>query len=232
MVMSRRVRRVNRVPVSGDPAHSPSDTLRLHMRVDLVITEHPSFLDVERAAGYEEIRGLLAALAGRPVDAVHYLDARSLGPGPVVLSGAKAPWSAHDPVMLERLGDRVRAARAPVLGICAGMQLLARFAGGRIETMVPPEREELGYGPLDVLDASDLLAELPARATVFHDHRDEITSVPRGFRVLASTSACGVQAVAVPERRWWGTQFHPECFDDEHPDGERVLRNFFELAGS
>lgn len=200
------------------------------MHVDFVITEHPSFLDAERTVRYEEIRRLLSALSDRPVDAVPYLDVRSLGPGPVVLSGSKAPWAVHDPGSLHRLGEAVLAAEAPVLGICAGMQLLARFAGGRIATMVPAEREERGYGPVEVLDARDLLAGLDERPAVFHDHRDEVTVLPDGFRVLARTESCAIQAIAVPERRWWGTQFHPERFDDEHPDGERVLRNFFSLA--
>jgi GMP synthase (glutamine-hydrolysing) len=203
----------------------------LHVRVDFVITEHPSFLDQERAGRYEGIRRLLSGLAGRPVGAVHYLDVRSLGPGPVVLSGSSAPWATHDPGSLERLGEAVLAADAPVLGICGGMQLLARFAGGRIATMVPAEREELGYAPLEVIDADDLLAGLSERPTVYHDHRDEVIALPEGFRVLARTESCAIQAIAAPERRWWGTQFHPERFDDEHPDGEHVLRNYFFLAG-
>jgi GMP synthase (glutamine-hydrolysing) len=200
-----------------------SASFPLHVRVEFVITEHPSFLDAERRVRYEEIRRLLSALAGRPVDAVHYLDVRSLGPAPVVLSGSRAPWAAHDPGSLDRLGEAVLTADSPVLGICGGMQLLARFAGGRIATMVPEDREELGY-------ANDLLAELSERPMVFHDHRDEVTVLPGGFRVLARTEFCAIQAIAAPERRWWGTQFHPERFDDEHPDGERVLRNFFSLA--
>jgi GMP synthase (glutamine-hydrolysing) len=55
--------------------------------------------------------------------------------------------------------------------------------------------------------------------------------LPEGFRALASSPACSIQAVADPERRWWGTQFHPEEFRTEHPAGESVLRTFFELAG-
>jgi GMP synthase (glutamine-hydrolysing) len=201
------------------------------VRVDFVVTEHPSFLDAERAGRYEEIRRVLSALAARPVDAVHYLDVAKLGPGPVVLSGSSAPWATHDPASLDRLGAAVLAADAPVLGICAGMQLLARFAGGSIATMAPAEREELGYAPVEILEAGGLLAGLAEPPTVFHDHRDEITVLPEGFRVLARTESCAIQAIAAPERSWWGTQFHPERFDDEHPDGERVLRNYFSLAG-
>jgi GMP synthase (glutamine-hydrolysing) len=90
---------------------------------------------------------------------------------------------------------------------------------------------ERGYSPVEVLDASDLLRGLPARATVFHDHTDEIFSLPRGFRVLARSPSCPVQAIADRERRWWGAQFHPERASPAHPHGERVLRNFFTLAG-
>jgi GMP synthase (glutamine-hydrolysing) len=199
--------------------------------VELVVTEHPSFLDAKRARRYEEIRTILEEIAGQPVSATHYLDVDKLGPGPVVLSGSGAPWSAHDPAQLERLGDAVQSADVPVLGICAGLQLLAQFAGGRVEPMAargqPPER---GYQPLEVLDDSDLLFGLPARATVFQDHTDEVLDVPADFRVLARTDGSEIQAFAVTDRQWWGTQFHPEQFDADHPDGRRVLANFFGLA--
>jgi GMP synthase (glutamine-hydrolysing) len=201
--------------------------------ITLVVTEHSSFLDTARKRRYESIRASLEEIAGRPILSIHYLDVDLLGPGPVVLSGSGAPWDEHDPAELARLGDAVRAADAPVLGICAGLQLLAGFAGGRVEPMAvagrPPER---GYLPLEVLDDGDLLAGLPSQATVFQDHTDEISELPADFRVLARTAGCEIQAIAAPERRWWGTQFHPEHFDAEHPDGRHVIANFFELASS
>lgn len=200
--------------------------------VTFVLTEHSSFLDTARKDRYEGIRAALEEIAQRPVRSLHYPDADELGPGPVVLSGSGAPWNRHDPAELERLGEAVRATKAPVLGICAGLQLLTGFAGGRVEPMAvsgrPPER---GYLPLEVLDDSGLLAGLPARATVFQDHTDEIAELPADFRVLARTDGCSIQAIAAPERRWWGTQFHPERFDLDHPDGRRVIANFFDLAG-
>jgi GMP synthase (glutamine-hydrolysing) len=199
--------------------------------VGFVVTEHPSHLDARRVRRYEEIRGVLEAIAEQPVSSTHYLDVERLGPGPVVLSGSRAPWAAHDPTSLDRLGEVVCAADAPVLGICAGLQLLSRFAGGRIEHMEargqPPER---GYLPLEVLDDRDLLAGLAPQATLFQDHMDEVFDVPPDFRLLARTEACEIQAFAAPERRWWGTQFHPEQFDADHLDGRRVLENFFRLA--
>jgi GMP synthase (glutamine-hydrolysing) len=198
--------------------------------VAVVFTERKSLVTEPRARNYERLRERVAAASGESVEAAHYEDADSgwLRPASaVVLSGSSAPWSAHDPDDLERLGDAVRSAGRPVLGICAGMQLQAVFAGGRIG---PSPTGEHGYLPIRVHDRSDLLRGLPSEPVFFHDHDDEVVVVPDGFRVLASSAACAVQAIADPERRWWGTQFHPEEFRPEDPAGEQILRTFFALA--
>jgi GMP synthase (glutamine-hydrolysing) len=198
--------------------------------VAIVLTERKSQLTESRARNYERLRERIALASGDPVEVEYYED---LDPGwlgrasAVVLSGSSAPWSAHDPDELQRLGDAVRSAGRPVLGICAGMQLQAVFAGGTIERSRTGEH---GYLPIRVHDRSDLLAELPREAVVFHDHDDEVVVLPDGFRVLASSADCAVQAIADSERRWWGTQFHPEEFRPEDPAGEQILRTFFALA--
>lgn len=201
-------------------------------RAVLVITEHPDWLTAERTEGYEHIRRRLEWLGARPVESVHYRDVEALRADSVVLSGAKAPWALQDRDALARLGEAVRACDGPVLGICAGLQLLTMFASGEVEPMSKSGRlPERGYMPLEVLDDSDLLRGVGPVATVYQDHEDEITVVPDDFRVLARTPGCEVQAIAAPERHWWGTQFHPERSDAHHPDGDRVIRNFFALAG-
>lgn len=203
----------------------------MRARVLFVVTEHPSWLDPPRVEGYERIRRRLERLSGRPVESVHYTDVGTLDANEIVLSGAKAPWTAHAENDLARLGDAVLRSDRPVLGICAGLQLLTMFAGGEVEPMANAGRlPERGFLPLEVLDDGDLLDGLGPVATVYQDHEDEITVLPDGFRVLARTPGCEVQAVAVATRRWWGTQFHPESSDAEHPDGDRVIANFFALA--
>ena len=199
--------------------------------VAFVVTEHRSRLTPERVAAYEGVsRTLEAAAAGR-VESVHYGDVDGLDAGAVVLSGSSAPWSAHDPAALGRLGDAVVESGAPVLGICAGLQLLAGWAGGEVRPVADRGgRPERGYERVEVVVDDGLLEGLGTVATVFQDHEDEVVRLPAGARLLARSDACEVQAVSLPERRWWGTQFHPERFDRVHPDGERVLRNFFTLA--
>ncbi len=194
-----------------------------------VVTEQLAALNASRARAYEGIRGRLEDLAGMAVTSEHYGDVDSLERfAAVVLSGSSAPWAAHDRAMLDALGDAVRAFDGPVLGICAGMQLQAMFGGGSVGRA---QREAAtGFAPVEVLDESNLLRGLAPQITVYHRHTDEVTRVPEGFRVVARSAQCEVEALVDPARRWWGTQFHPEEFSPSHPDGERVLRNFFDLA--
>ena len=200
------------------------------MAVVVILTERESLLTEARSRNYARLRERIADASGETVAVAHYEDVEPVQlrrASSVVLGGSSAPWSAHDPAELERLGDAVRSAERPVLGICAGMQLQAVFAGG---TIGRSRAGEHGYLPIRVHDSSDLLRGLPPEAVVFHDHDDEVVVVPARFRVLASSADCAVQAIADPVRRWWGTQFHPEEFRPEDPAGEQVLRTFFALA--
>ena len=199
------------------------------MSVTLVVTEHSGALSPETLAHYEAVRGRLELAAGEPVRTVQYEEVASLeGADAVVLSGSFAPWAAHVPDALERLGDAVRSYEGPVLGICAGMQLQARFAGGTVGHS--PAGLETGFATVEVLEPDGLFRGLPPRIDVYQHHGDEIEELPGGFRVLARSETCAIEAIAHTARPWWGTQFHPEAFDDEHPLGERILRNFFALA--
>ena len=204
----------------------------MRRRTALVVTEHADYLTHERRERYEIVRARLEAAGGAPVEAVHYLDADGLGGAEaIILSGSAAPRAAHDPEALARLGEVVTASGRPALGVCAGMQLMAEWSGGSVAPMSERGAEaERGFVEVEVVEGEGLLAGLPERATVFQDHEDEVTVLPAGLRLLARSERSSVQALAWTERPWWGTQFHPEWWDDERRDGARVLRNFFALA--
>jgi GMP synthase (glutamine-hydrolysing) len=194
-----------------------------------VLTERRGAVTEARARNYERLRARLSAAAGEPVEPAHYEEVEAgwlARASAVVLSGASSPWALQDPEALARLGEAVVSACRPVLGICAGMQLQVQWGGGAFGPGTP----EAGFLPVAVRDARDLLRGLADEVVVFHDHSEEVTELPDGFRVLASSPSCAVQAIASPERRWWGTQFHPEEYETEHPAGEQVLRTFFALA--
>ncbi len=197
--------------------------------VGFVITEHPPAITRVLERDYESIRRRLERLAGTRVRSWSYTDVGNFdGADAVVLSGSFAPWAVHDSAAIARLGEDLVGFRGPVLGICAGMQLLTMFAGGAVR---PRARPEVGFGPVAVVGTDGLLAGLGPTVTVYKHHVDDVVAVPDGFMVLARSEYCAVEAFSAPRRLWWGTQFHPERFDAEHPDGAAVLRNFFALAG-
>jgi GMP synthase (glutamine-hydrolysing) len=191
-------------------------------------TEHPSRYGHGSSRWRDRLRRRLASASGRPVEVVPYLAARDLSHAhAIVMSGSSAPWAAHDPAALDRLGAVVLASGRPVLGICAGMQLLGRFAGARIDHAA---ESEIGELEVDVVERDGLFRDVGEHPRVWQYHSDELAAVPDGFRLLATTGRCRVQAIAHVERPLWGTQFHPESYRSANPDGERILRTFFELV--
>lgn len=135
------------------------------------------------------------------------------GPSSVYQEGAPRP-----PV------DLLQKVDCPVLGICYGLQVLAFDLGGEVR---PSSSREFGYARLRVLDnESPLFRGLPAEMDVWMSHGDQVTSVPRGFRITAETSDA-VNAIEDRDRRIFGVQFHPEVAHT--PLGAQVLRNFLFL---
>ncbi|MGI9113185.1 MAG: type 1 glutamine amidotransferase [Gaiellaceae bacterium] len=204
------------------------------MNVLFVVTEQARHLNAERQRRYERTARLLEELAEAPPIAVHYADPGAFRDSDaVVLSGSDAPWAEHDPDELERLRDFAAACGRPVLGICAGMQLLAQSAGGEVDRAAESER---GFLPIDIAEDAItggdglLFRDLPERITVYQSHTDEITLLPVEFRILASSPQSRIQAIAADSLAFWGTQFHPELATDEHPAGRVVLKNFFALT--
>ena len=111
----------------------------------------------------------------------------------------------------------------PVLGICYGMQLLARELGGRVEGA---EIGEFGRSQLTVRQPGRLLAGTPDEQTCWMSHRDTVFEAPPGFDELASSTASPVAAFESAERGFYGIQFHPEVVHT--PYGQQVLTNFLE----
>ena len=109
----------------------------------------------------------------------------------------------------------------PVLGICLGLHTIAVFRGGAIQT-----GSAGGYGSVTVkiVDHDEILAGYPDTIRVWASHADEVSVVPEGFRVLASSSICRVEAVASVEQKIYGIQWHPEV--SHSLDGRRVYENF------
>jgi len=197
------------------------------MRILFVIAEHEDGLTPDRNSRYEAVRARIAALTTSVVGSEPYWAVESVAADALILSGSADPWVMHRSDALERFYDLLRGYPGPVLGICAGMQMLVRAAGGVVSSSARATR---GFASVDVLDDSDLFAGSPRVIDVFQSHEDEVSTLPPGFRVLATSRTGGVEAVAADDRPWWGTQFHPEAWNPEHPDGRAVVARFLQLA--
>jgi GMP synthase-like glutamine amidotransferase len=193
-------------------------------RVALVVSEHRAHITPEALARYTRFAALLEELTGGPCPLSHHLDPLPAAER-LVLSGSYAPWAVHDPAELDDFGARLLADDRPALGVCAGMQLLARFAGGRHDHMADPAGEH-GFATVDVVASHPALRGLPERWEVFQHHDDEVAELPPSLQLVASNSASAVQAFIGRERSWWGMQFHPESYDEAHPDGRALLGAF------
>ncbi len=164
----------------------------------------------------------------------------------IVVSGSTTDWAEYDFAPMAGLLDAVRAAPVPILGICAGHQLigfahrapwgpLGPLLPGEVDTdprFAPGQRKERGFLPVHLdLDCS-LFRSLTPCATFFQSHYWQLGDVPDGFVARATSPWSPIQAIERLDRPVFGVQFHPERYDAANPDGEIVLRNFFALAES
>jgi GMP synthase (glutamine-hydrolysing) len=150
---------------------------------------------------------------------------KRFGPKGIILSGS--PSSVHDegapmadPELFE-LG-------IPILGICYGMQLIARQLGGAVEKA---QRREYGPAAIDIDIPGDIFFEIEKDAVrVWMSHGDRILKLPPSFRTMAHSDNSPIAAMGDSERNIYAVQFHPEVAHT--PCGKDILENFlFRICG-
>lgn len=129
----------------------------------------------------------------------------------------------------------VLEAGVPVLGICYGMQLLASSLGGTVEG---GHSQEFGYAEMRAHGHTGLLRDIEDRVNndghglldVWMSHGDRVTTLPDGFKLMASTGDVPIAGMADEQRHIYGVQFHPEV--THTLQGQRILARFVhEICG-
>jgi GMP synthase (glutamine-hydrolysing) len=143
----------------------------------------------------------------------------------LIISGG--PSSVYDPGS-PTVDPAIFSSGQPILGICYGQQLMAHVLGGCVQK---GDKGEYGLATLDLDASSDpLFSGLSGRQQIWMSHRDVVAAVPQGFSVVGRTATCAVAAVAAPERKLYGVQFHPEVVHTTR--GLEFLSNFlFRICG-
>lgn len=119
----------------------------------------------------------------------------------------------------------------PILGICAGLQLLAIMHGSTVGKMHESEENilEEGYIEHTIVKEDDIFAGLNKTFYCRQFHRDEVKEIPDEFELLASSDMCKVQVLKHTSKPIYGVQFHPEWFNESYPDGKVILSNFLNM---
>src|SRR5437870_132885 len=142
----------------------------------------------------------------------------ALKPNGIILSGG--PASVYDKGA-PQIDAEIFSLGIPVLGICYGLMLMAHYLGGKV---VFTGRREYGAGMLHIRNGSELFDGLGKQLDVWNSHGDEVTALPKDFRIVGITDGCDFAAVEDPQRKLYGLQFHPEVAHT--PRGREILQNF------
>jgi len=157
---------------------------------------------------------------------------REYNPSGIILAGGPESVTAGEspraPQLVFELG-------VPVLGICYGMQTMAKQLGGSVQGSA---LQEFGYAQVKVQGNSRLLHEVVDHIDhedgrlldVWMSHGDKVTAIPDGFELMASTESCPIAGMFNADKNFYGIQFHPEV--THTLQGERIFEHFvLEICG-
>jgi len=147
-------------------------------------------------------------------------------PNGIILSGGPDTVSQTNSA---KAPDIVFELNVPLLGICYGMQTMAVQLGGDARSA---EKAEYGFAQIRARNHSSLLNNISDKINsdghglldVWMSHGIEVTKLPSGFKLIASTDNCEIAGFANEKINYFGLQFHPEVTHTKQ--GINILERF------
>ena len=133
--------------------------------------------------------------------------------GPSTVTGKK----------FQKVPKSIYLRKIPILGICYGLQLIAKMFGGKIK----PSKNRREFGRADLYKKqSSLLTKnfLNMKRTVWMSHEDAVVKLPKNFKTIASTKDSKLTIIENSKEKIYGVQFHPEVTHTEN--GRQIFKNF------
>ncbi len=142
-------------------------------------------------------------------------------PKGIILSGS--PESVELSINF-RAPEIIFTLNIPILGICYGMQTMAKQLGGSVTSAM---HSEFGYAKLTTKEDSMLFKDIFDKKNsldVWMSHGDQVNILPTGFETIASSTNCTIAAMENNQRQFYGVQFHPEVTHTKQ--GLQILARF------
>ena len=154
----------------------------------------------------------------------HFIE--KFNPNGIILSGGPDTVSK---INSARAPNIVFDLNIPILGICYGMQTMAVQLGGEARSA---KKAEFGFAKIRARNHSKLLVGIEDEINsqghglldVWMSHGIEVTKLPEGFELIASTDNCPIAGFANNNKNYFGLQFHPEVTHTKQ--GTQILERF------
>ena len=101
----------------------------------------------------------------------------------IILSGGPSTVTTRK---FQTIPKEIFQKKIPILGICYGLQLIAKIFGGRIK----PSKKSREFGKALLLkEKKSLLTNnfINSKTSVWMSHEDAVVKLPRNFKLIAST---------------------------------------------
>ena len=141
-------------------------------------------------------------------------------PSGIILSGGPETVTINSS---QKVDKSLLESNIPILGICYGMQTIAKELGGSV---VNSEIREFGHAEISNVNESILFKDInfSKNLDVWMSHGDKVETVPEDFEIIASSKDCNAAGFQNKSQNIFGLQFHPEV---THTDqGKKILTNF------
>ena len=126
----------------------------------------------------------------------------------------------------ESVPKRIFNENIPILGICYGLQLIAKIFGGKIKPS--RKRREFGRAHLFKKKSSLLIKKfVKSNTSVWMSHEDAVVKLPKDFSTIASTKYSNLTIIENSKKKIYGVQFHPEVTHTDN--GKKIFENFLFL---
>ncbi len=143
---------------------------------------------------------------------------KEIAPRGIIFSGG--PSSVYDKGA-PGFDKRVLELGIPVLGICYGMQLIGKLAGGNIRKS---GKREYGHTLVHFDRRNPLFKGIDPKGVTWMSHRDKVSRLPKGFKAIAHSENTACASFSDRSRGIYGVQFHPEVVHTQN--GGKILKNF------